>query len=165
MQQWYSIPRHMWRSIIIHSSLNASQNVPVLVLHCNIVMLCERDSSVWPSWRYYRCGYVDWEKSEHLNNCPLLPSSHITMLLSPDRCDPSCKPTIIIMYNCTDRQSVKLMWFCGRKTPQWIPMIVMAMFHTAIACCTMGTGSFTGVNRPERGVKHPPPSSAEVQNE
>jgi hypothetical protein len=29
------------------------------------------------------------------------------------------------------------------------------------ASYTMGTGSFTGVKRPERGVEHPPPSSAE----
>ena len=28
---------------------------------------------------------------------------------------------------------------------------------------TMGTGSFLGVKRPRRGVYHPPPSSAEVQ--
>jgi hypothetical protein len=28
---------------------------------------------------------------------------------------------------------------------------------------TMGTGSFPGVKRPERGVEHPPPSSAEVE--
>ena len=28
---------------------------------------------------------------------------------------------------------------------------------------TIGTGSFTGVKRPERGVDHPPPSSAEVK--
>jgi hypothetical protein len=28
---------------------------------------------------------------------------------------------------------------------------------------TMGTGSFPGVNRPGRGVDHPPPSSAEVK--
>jgi hypothetical protein len=28
---------------------------------------------------------------------------------------------------------------------------------------TMGTGSFPGVKRPGRGVKHPPPSSAEVE--
>ena len=27
----------------------------------------------------------------------------------------------------------------------------------------MGTGSFPGVKRPERGVDHPPPSSAEVK--
>ena len=27
---------------------------------------------------------------------------------------------------------------------------------------TMGTGSFPGVKRPERGVEHPPPSNAEV---
>jgi len=30
------------------------------------------------------------------------------------------------------------------------------------ACYTMGTGSFSGVKRPGRGVDHPPPSSAEV---
>ena len=30
------------------------------------------------------------------------------------------------------------------------------------ASYTMGTGSFLGVKRPERGVDHPPPSSAEV---
>jgi len=28
---------------------------------------------------------------------------------------------------------------------------------------TMGTGSFPGVKRPECGVDHPPPSSAEVK--
>jgi hypothetical protein len=31
--------------------------------------------------------------------------------------------------------------------------------------CTMGTGSFQGVKRPGRGADHPPPSSAEVENE
>jgi len=31
------------------------------------------------------------------------------------------------------------------------------------ASYTMGTGSFLGVKRPERGVDHPPPSSAEVK--
>ena len=31
------------------------------------------------------------------------------------------------------------------------------------ASYTMGTGSFPGVKRPERGVDHPPPSSAEVK--
>jgi hypothetical protein len=31
--------------------------------------------------------------------------------------------------------------------------------------CTMGTRSFPGVKRPERGADHPPPSSAEVTNE
>jgi hypothetical protein len=29
----------------------------------------------------------------------------------------------------------------------------------------MGTGSFTGVKRPGRGADHPPPPSAEVENE
>ena len=31
------------------------------------------------------------------------------------------------------------------------------------ATYTMGTGSFPEVKRPRRGVKHPPPSSAEVK--
>ena len=31
------------------------------------------------------------------------------------------------------------------------------------ASYTMGTRSFSGVQRPERGVDHPPPSSAEVK--
>ena len=31
------------------------------------------------------------------------------------------------------------------------------------ASCTMGTGSFRGVKRPEGGINHPPPSSAEVE--
>ena len=31
------------------------------------------------------------------------------------------------------------------------------------ASCTMGTGSFPGVKRPERGVDHPPSSSAAVK--
>jgi hypothetical protein len=30
---------------------------------------------------------------------------------------------------------------------------------------TMGTGFFPGVKRPGRGADHPPPSSAEVENE
>jgi hypothetical protein len=33
------------------------------------------------------------------------------------------------------------------------------------ASCTMGTGSFPGVERPERGADHLPPSSAEVKKE
>jgi hypothetical protein len=33
------------------------------------------------------------------------------------------------------------------------------------AFCKMGTGSFPGVKRPGRGADHPPPSSAEVENE
>jgi hypothetical protein len=31
------------------------------------------------------------------------------------------------------------------------------------APCTMGTGSFTGVKRPGRGVNHPPPSITKVK--
>jgi hypothetical protein len=30
---------------------------------------------------------------------------------------------------------------------------------------TMGTGFFSGVKRPGRGADHPPPPSAEVENE
>jgi hypothetical protein len=33
------------------------------------------------------------------------------------------------------------------------------------AFCTMGSGSFPGVKRPGRGDDHPPPPSAEVENE
>jgi hypothetical protein len=33
------------------------------------------------------------------------------------------------------------------------------------ASCTIGTGSFPGVKRSGRGAVHPPPSSAEVENE
>jgi hypothetical protein len=33
------------------------------------------------------------------------------------------------------------------------------------ASCTMGTGSFLGVKRSGRGADHPPPPSAEVENE
>jgi hypothetical protein len=33
------------------------------------------------------------------------------------------------------------------------------------ASCTMDTGSFSGVKWPGRGADHPPPSSAEVENE
>jgi hypothetical protein len=33
------------------------------------------------------------------------------------------------------------------------------------ASCTMGTGYFPGVKRPGRGADHPPPPSAEVENE
>jgi hypothetical protein len=34
-----------------------------------------------------------------------------------------------------------------------------------LAFCTMGTGSFLGVKRPGHGADHPPPPSAEVDNE
>ena len=30
--------------------------------------------------------------------------------------------------------------------------------------CTVGTGSFPGIKRPDRGADHPPPSSTEVTN-
>jgi hypothetical protein len=33
------------------------------------------------------------------------------------------------------------------------------------ASCTMGIGSFPGVKRAGRGADHPPPPSAEVENE
>jgi hypothetical protein len=33
------------------------------------------------------------------------------------------------------------------------------------ASCTVGTGSFPGVKWPRRGADHPPPPSAEVENE
>jgi hypothetical protein len=33
------------------------------------------------------------------------------------------------------------------------------------ASCTMGTGSYPGVKRSGRGADHPPPPSAEVENE
>jgi hypothetical protein len=33
------------------------------------------------------------------------------------------------------------------------------------ASCTIGTESFPGVKRPRRGADHPPPPSAEVENE
>jgi hypothetical protein len=33
------------------------------------------------------------------------------------------------------------------------------------ASCSMGTGYFLGVQRPGRGADHPPPPSAEVENE
>jgi hypothetical protein len=33
------------------------------------------------------------------------------------------------------------------------------------ASCTMGTGSFPGVKQPGGGSDHPPPPSAEVENE
>ena len=34
--------------------------------------------------------------------------------------------------------------------------------ETPLASCTMCTGTFPGVKRPERGLNHPPPSCAEV---
>jgi hypothetical protein len=33
------------------------------------------------------------------------------------------------------------------------------------ASCTMGTGKYLGVKRPGHGADHPPPPSAEVENE
>jgi hypothetical protein len=37
------------------------------------------------------------------------------------------------------------------------------IFRTSLACFTAGTGSFPGLNRPGRGVDHPPSSSTEVK--
>jgi hypothetical protein len=34
-----------------------------------------------------------------------------------------------------------------------------------LASCTIRNGSFPGVKRPGRGADHPPPPSAEVENE
>jgi hypothetical protein len=45
---------------------------------------------------------------------------------------------------------------------RWERDITPASTPAQTATCTMGTGSFPGVKRPGRGVKHPPPSSAEV---
>jgi len=50
-------------------------------------------------------------------------------------------------------------------------ILVGAIFFTPVqtgprvhpASYTMGTESFPGLKRPERGVDHPPPSSAEVK--
>jgi hypothetical protein len=55
----------------------------------------------------------------------------------------------------------------------WDRIPVEARFTTPVqtdpgahpASCTMGTGFFPGVKRPGRGADHPPPSSAEVENE
>jgi hypothetical protein len=49
---------------------------------------------------------------------------------------------------------------------------VLCLFSVDFVCfpffpasCTMGTRSFPGVKRPERGADHPPPFSAEVKKE
>jgi hypothetical protein len=49
---------------------------------------------------------------------------------------------------------------------QWgrnIPHLSVPALRTNQAFFTMGTGSFPGVKRPGRGVDHPPPSSADVE--
>jgi hypothetical protein len=55
----------------------------------------------------------------------------------------------------------------GRICSQWWGAKFSAPVQTGSgvhpASCTKGTGSFPGVKRPERGVDHPPPSSAEVK--
>jgi hypothetical protein len=56
-----------------------------------------------------------------------------------------------------------------RLTPGWTARRFFAHVQTGPgahpASCTMGTGSFAGVNWPGRGADHPPPPSAEVENE
>jgi hypothetical protein len=63
-----------------------------------------------------------------------------------------------------------------QKSPRWtvgVSIPVGTRFFALVltgpgahpASCTMGTGSFPGVKRPGRGAEHPPPSSAEVENE
>jgi hypothetical protein len=42
---------------------------------------------------------------------------------------------------------------------------ITATIRILSASCTMGNGSFPGVKRPGRGADHPPPPSAEVENE
>jgi hypothetical protein len=54
-----------------------------------------------------------------------------------------------------DRISVRSVFFAHVQTG----------FGAHPATCTMGTGSFPRVNRPGRGADHPPPPSAEVENE
>jgi hypothetical protein len=62
-------------------------------------------------------------------------------------------------------------WLRAERSGDRIP--VGARFFTNVqtgpgahlASCTMGTESFSGVKRPGRGADHPPPSSAEVENE
>jgi hypothetical protein len=54
----------------------------------------------------------------------------------------------------------------GWTVRDWIPVGVRFFAHVQtgpgahLASCTMGTGSFQGINRPGRGADHPPPSSA-----
>ena len=58
-----------------------------------------------------------------------------------------------------DSLGIELWWGGGAKFST--PVQTSAGAHPA--SYTMGTGSFPGVKRPERGVDHPPPSSAEVE--
>jgi hypothetical protein len=54
-----------------------------------------------------------------------------------------------------------------KKIPAWARFF--AQVHTGPwvhpASCVMGTASFPGIKRPERGADHPPPPSTEVENE
>jgi hypothetical protein len=58
-----------------------------------------------------------------------------------------------------------------RGSEKKIPVGVRFLAHVQTgagahpAFCTMGTGSVPGVKRTGRGVDHPPPPSAEVENE
>jgi hypothetical protein len=62
-------------------------------------------------------------------------------------------------------------WLRAGRSGDRIPVGVRFLAHVQTgpgahpASCTMGTESFPGVKRPGRGANHPPPSSAEVENE
>ena len=61
----------------------------------------------------------------------------------------------------------------GLATPYGLDGPVEARFSAPVqtgpgahpASYSLGTGSFPGIKRPVRGVDHPPPSSAEVEEE
>jgi hypothetical protein len=57
----------------------------------------------------------------------------------------------------------------GPGIESWRRRDFFAHFQTGTGAhpvsCTMGTGSFPGVKRPERGNDHPPPLSTEIENE
>ena len=98
-------------------------------------------------------------------------SSHFTLFHIFTYC--SFRSLLILSYN------FHLRWpgYLSRRSDSlrpgrsWDQILVETRFSAPVqtgpgvypASYTMGTGSFTGVNRPGRGVDHPTPSSAEVK--
>jgi hypothetical protein len=82
--------------------------------------------------------------------------------------------TYTAVLKCVYESSVQKMtniYFLGSLKQKKFPVRARFFAHVQTgpgahpAFCTMGTGSFPGIKRPGRGADHPPPSSAEVENE
>jgi hypothetical protein len=104
-----------------------------------------------------------WEKNIFIMCCDVIGSSSIEELL---------RNSYNLMYSNVARYLNRYSdWLRDGRSRDLIPMGARFFAHVQTdpgshpAYWTMDTGSFPGVKRPGRGANHPPPSSAEVENE